>query len=173
MPHINYYHDFTVTAFIVNAGRVLLVNHPRYNKWIPVGGHIEHDEDPEAALFREIKEETGLRDICVLSSRPDVESEGTKFLLAPNYMDVHEANPPHKHISLTYFVIAEDDKFTLSDEHDDMKWFTLNELQNPKYSLSNSVIFYATQAISTADGSLYHVEAKHRRSDIYFSADDE
>lgn len=60
MPHIHDKYDFVITVFIVYKDKVLLVHHPRYDKWIPMGGHIELDEDPEQALFREIKEETGL-----------------------------------------------------------------------------------------------------------------
>lgn len=148
MPHIHELYDYTITAFIVNNSRqVLLVNHPRYNKWIPVGGHIELDEDPEQALFREVKEETGL-DIEVLSDRPRITSPGTKFLITPHYIDVHEANPPHKHISFTYFVKTESDKFILSDEHDDMRWFTLAELEDETYALSEAIKFYAREAIT-------------------------
>ncbi len=148
MPHLNYAFDYTITAFIVNNSKqVLLVNHPRYNKWIPVGGHIELNEDPEEALYREIREETGLKIDEVLSEKPAVNSPGTKFLITPNYIDVHDANPPHKHISFTYFVKTNEDVFTLSDEHDDMKWFTLEELEVEQYNLSPAVKFYATEAI--------------------------
>ena len=147
MPHIHELYDYTITAFIVNCSKqVLLVNHPRYNKWIPVGGHIELDEDPEQALFREVKEETGL-DIEVLSTRPKFTSPESKFLITPNYVDVHEANPPHKHISFTYFVKTKRDDFALSDEHDDMRWFTLVELEDKRYALTPSVQFYASEAI--------------------------
>jgi ADP-ribose pyrophosphatase YjhB (NUDIX family) len=52
MPHIHELYDFVVTVFIVHKDKVLLVHHPRYGKWIPMGGHIELDEDPEEALFR-------------------------------------------------------------------------------------------------------------------------
>lgn len=150
MPHIHEKFDFTVTAFIVYDGSVLLVNHPRYQKWIPVGGHIELDEDPEEALYREIVEETGLQDIEVLSERPPVTSPETKFLLTPNYIDVHEANPPHKHISLTYFVKAGNNQHVLSDEHTDMRWFSVDDLQDPQYQLTPSVQFYGAQAIAKA-----------------------
>jgi ADP-ribose pyrophosphatase YjhB (NUDIX family) len=96
MPHIHDLYDFTITVFIVYDNHVLLVNHPKYNKWIPMGGHIELDEDVEEALFREIKEETGL-DVEILSNKPSIDSPETKFLLTPNYLDVHQANPPHYH----------------------------------------------------------------------------
>jgi ADP-ribose pyrophosphatase YjhB (NUDIX family) len=149
MPHINELYDFTITVFIVHEDKVLLVNHPRYDKWIPIGGHIEFDEDPETALFREIKEETGL-DVVIISQRPNFDSPGTKALLTPNFMDVHEANPPHKHISLTYFAISKDDNFVLSEEHDGMKWFTRSELDEEQYKLSSAVRFYAEEAVVLA-----------------------
>ena len=153
MPHIHELYDFTITVFIVNKeGKVLLVNHPKYNMWIPMGGHIELDEDPDQALFREIKEETGL-DVEILSERPDIKSENTKFLLTPNYMDVHSANPPHKHISLTYFALATHDAFVKSEEHTDMRWFSVGELQDKQYDLSESVKFYCKEAIRLAKRS--------------------
>lgn len=149
MPHIHEKFDFTITAFIVFEGKVLLVNHPRYNKWIPVGGHIELDEDPEEALFREIAEETGL-EVEILSERPTVTSPGTKFLITPNYVDVHEANAPHKHISFTYFAKAKHNEHVMSDEHSDMKWLSKADLDDPQYELSPSVKFYAGRALEKA-----------------------
>ena len=146
MPHIHEKYDFTITVFIVHEGKVLLVNHPRYNKWIPMGGHIELDENPEEALFREIQEETGL-DVEILSERPRVESPGTKFLLTPSYVDVHEANLPHKHISFTYFAKAKNKNHILSAEHDAIKWFSAEELEDPQYNLTPSAKFYAKEAI--------------------------
>lgn len=148
MPHIHELYDYTVAAFIVSpdGNHVLLVNHPRYSKWIPVGGHIELDEDPEDALYREIQEEAGL-EVEPVAGKPDVESPGTKFLPAPHYLDVHEANPPHKHISFTYFVRAKSEDFTLSSEHDEMKWFTAEELDDKKYNLSAEVKFLVTEAL--------------------------
>lgn len=156
MPHINYLYDYTITAFIVSPDhKVLLVEHPRYGKWIPVGGHIELNEDPEEALYREIKEETGFKNIEVMSDKPTVHSEGTKYILTPNYVDVHEANSPHKHISFTYFLKAMDRDYRLSDEHTDMRWFDESELEDKKYNLSNSVKFYSKSAISKAKSTTW------------------
>lgn len=150
MPHINDLYDFTIAAYIVNNdGEVLFVNHPRYNKWLPIGGHIELDEDPEQALYREIKEESGL-EVTILASKPEFESAGTKFILTPNYVDVHEANLPHRHIAFTYFAKAISNDFTKSDEHDDMTWLSAVELTDDKYDLSTSIIFYAQEAIKLA-----------------------
>jgi 8-oxo-dGTP pyrophosphatase MutT (NUDIX family) len=149
MPHIHEKYDFVITVFIVYKDRVLLVHHPRYDMWIPMGGHIEIDEDPEQAMFREIEEETGL-EVEILSSKPDIEQNDTKFVYAPRFIDVHEANSPHKHIALVYFAKAKSDKYVLSDEHSEINWLSLKDLDKPEYALSKSVQFYCKEAIKAA-----------------------
>ena len=47
MAHIHEKIDFTVAIFVVHEGKVLLIHHRNLNKWLPLGGHIELDEDPE------------------------------------------------------------------------------------------------------------------------------
>lgn len=154
MPHIHQLYDFTITAFIVNDdGEVLFVNHPRYNKWLPIGGHIELDEDPEQALYREIKEESGL-EVTILASKPEFDSPGTKSILTPNYVDVHEANLPHRHISFTYFALAKTKNFTQSNEHSDIKWVSGDKLTDTRYNLSPSIIFYSLEAIKLSKKAL-------------------
>src|SRR5687767_9813032 len=56
MAHIHEKIDFTVAVFIVQDARVLLVHHRKLNKWLPIGGHIELEEDPEQAALREAQE---------------------------------------------------------------------------------------------------------------------
>ena len=45
---------------------------------------------------------------------------------------------------------TDSDNFRISDEHTDMRWFDSNELDDEKYDLSPSVIFYAKESISKA-----------------------
>ncbi len=149
MPHIHDEYDFVITVFIVYNDKVLLVNHPRYSKWIPMGGHIELNEDPEEALFREVKEETGL-EVEILSSKPSIQQDDTKFVYPPRYIDVHEANSPHKHIALVYFASAKSDNHILSAEHSEIRWLSLGDLDKPEFALSKSVKFYCREAISAA-----------------------
>jgi 8-oxo-dGTP pyrophosphatase MutT (NUDIX family) len=52
---------FLTTAFIFHKDKLLLVFHRKLQKWMHVGGHVEEDEYFDDALFREIKEETGLK----------------------------------------------------------------------------------------------------------------
>ncbi len=149
MPHIHELYDFTVGVFIVYGDKVLLVYHPRYSKWLSPGGHIELNEDPEEALFREIQEETGL-DVEILSIKPTASAPGTKHIWQPNYVDVHDAKLPHKHINFIYFAKSKNSAATLSDEHTKLRWFKIQDLRNKKYGLPPVMIFYAEQALRTA-----------------------
>lgn len=150
MPHIHKLYDFVITVFIVHDNKVLLVHHPKYNKWIPMGGHIELDEDVESALFREVKEETGL-DVEILATKPGLQTTDTKFLFTPSYMDVHEANAPHKHIALVYFARAKSNQHVLSSEHKDIHWLSEEDVEKPEYALTPSVQFYCREAIKAAE----------------------
>lgn len=69
MAHIHEKIDFTVAIFIVQNAKVLLILHRKLNKWLPVGGHIELDEDPEVAALREAKEESGF-EVELVGERP-------------------------------------------------------------------------------------------------------
>lgn len=146
MPHIHHLYDFTITAFITYQDKVLFVHHPRYGKWIAPGGHIELNEDPEQALIREIEEETGLK-TEIISTKPSIPGSSRKLLPTPEFMDVHEANAPHQHISFVYFAKALSDSFVLSDEHLAMKWFSQDDLASIEYNLDPVDVFYAKKAL--------------------------
>jgi len=154
MPHIHELIDFVVTVFIVSPDtqKVLLAEHPRYNKWLPIGGHIELEDDADTTLLKEVKEECGL-EIEVLSDKPDFTEPGVKPLWTPAYVEIHEANPPHKHHAFIYFAVAHSESFTKSAEHTSLKWFTLEELRDPAYKLSPGIIFYAEKALEKAKHS--------------------
>ncbi len=149
MPHINKIYDFTVSVFIVFEAKVLLVHHPKYDKWIPMGGHIELDETPDEALFREIKEETAL-EVEILSTKPSFTTEETNFTHTPQYVDIHLAGNDHKHIAMVYFAKAKSNKHRSSKEHLAIHWLTENDLDNQKYKLSRSVKFYCKEALKVA-----------------------
>jgi ADP-ribose pyrophosphatase YjhB (NUDIX family) len=151
MPHINELIDFTVSAFIGHNNKVLLVFHKKLKRWLPVGGHIELDEDPEQALFREISEECGLQ-VEILASKPEFKDKGRKALLTPNYLDIHDISETHKHVGLTYFAKAKSNEAKLApEEHDDIKWFSEADLDNPEFAITDDIKFYALEALRPFD----------------------
>ncbi|MFA5052162.1 MAG: NUDIX domain-containing protein [Patescibacteria group bacterium] len=147
MPHIHDLIDFTVVAYIVYGEKVLMIHHKKLSKWLPIGGHIELDEDPDEALFREVKEECGL-EVEVSGKKSPYHILGKKYLFPPEYMDIHQINENHRHISMVYFAKANSDKFVLAaKEHHAIRWFTDQELDDPQYAIDPDLRFYAREAL--------------------------
>lgn len=150
MPHIHDLFDFVVSVFIVHKERVLLVHHKRYDEWLPIGGHVELDEDPAQALHREIREECGLR-VTILAETPRIAHRGVKPLPTPAYMDVHRISREHKHIAFVYFAVAASDRVKLHErEHHEYRWVSRSELGTAKLSLTRSIRFYCLRALEAA-----------------------
>lgn len=81
--------------------------------WDIPGGRIEPDEPLHDALVREVKEETGLN------------LEAT-----PNLVTAQDIFVPHKDlhvVRLTYIAEQAVEAITLSDEHQEIVWLTLDE----------------------------------------------
>lgn len=62
---------YICSGYLVENGKVLLVHHNRFDKWVPPGGHIEPGESFAGTAAREFKEETGLL-VEAISSQPAI-----------------------------------------------------------------------------------------------------
>jgi|SRR3989344_1954631 len=155
MGHIHKDIDLTVSIYIVNDGKVLLVLHKKLKNWLPVGGHVELHEDAEEALRREIVEECGLEVELMNPSTPEVPGiTDMKFLPVPDGFDIHGVGGGHRHMNLVYFGTSSNNKFTLDErEHNSIRWFTIEELDDPAWDIWPSIKFYAKQAINKATGT--------------------
>lgn len=147
MAHIHELIDFTVAIFIVHEGRVLLIHHRKLDKWLPLGGHIELEEDPEIAALREAKEESGL-DVELLGERPPTTEPGTRALIAPRFLDIHRISATHEHIGMIYWARPRSGEVTLAPaEHHDIRWCSAADLETLQPAMSNAVKWYCRKAI--------------------------
>ena len=150
MPHIHRLYDWVVSVFIVRRGRVLLCHHKKYREWLPVGGHVDLDEDPEQALFKEIREECGLK-VRILADKPAIAHAGVKPVYTPSYVDVHRIKGVHKHIALIYFGTSHSGRVRLEKrEFKEYRWLSFPELRDPKLRLTRSIRFYCRKALAAA-----------------------
>ncbi len=151
----------TVNALITYKDKVLLVFHKDYQTWFPPGGHVEKDEDPESAVYREIFEETGLtkNELIPITNNFEVDADedifsdmGGRILLSPLYSDIHTIGPNREHVGLRFFFQSKKEDIVSSDtDITEIKWFSKVDLNNPKYNLRKHVRFYGTKAIELSE----------------------
>ncbi len=147
MAHIHEKIDFTVAIFVVHERRVLLIHHRKLDRWLPLGGHIELDEDPEHAALREAREESGF-DVELLGERPPTSEPGVRALIAPRYLDIHRITDAHEHIGMIYFARPKSGQITLAPaEHHDIRWCTSAELDELKPAMTEGVKWYCRAAL--------------------------
>lgn len=147
MAHLHEKIDFTVAIFVVEHGKVLMILHRNLGKWLPLGGHIELDEEPECAAVREAREESGL-EVELIGERPPTSGPGVRALIAPRFMDIHRINDTHEHIGLIYFARPRGGDVRLAEEeHHDIRWCTSEELDQLTPALSSSVKWYCLKAL--------------------------
>lgn len=114
----------TASAWVVNhdRSRVLMVYHNIYHSWSWLGGHADGDHDLLAVAVREVREESGIRNVTPVSD--DI------FSLEILTVDGHEKRgeyvSSHLHLNVTYLLEADDTEFlcTKPDENSGVSWFT-------------------------------------------------
>ena len=149
MPHIHEKIDFTAETFIVHKNKVLLRKHDKLKIWMSVGGHIELDEDPVEAALREVKEEVGL-DVTLYQKNKLIEhNDGTLEILLPEHILRNRINETHEHITLVYYAKSKTNqlKLSLSEKTEECKWFTTEEIDNPKFGIKQNIKSYAKEAL--------------------------
>ena len=173
MAHIHDRIDFTVAVFVVHDGRILLIHHRQLDKWLPLGGHVELDEDPEQAALRESKEESGL-DVELLGERPPTTSPGTRALIAPRFLDIHRINQTHEHIGMIYWARPKAGSARCADrtprrgvptkphelrlaknEHHDIRWCAAAELDSLQPPMDDAVKWYCRKAIKEIGAPIF------------------
>jgi NAD+ diphosphatase len=103
--------DPVVIMLVEHGNRLLLGRSPGWpdRMYSALAGFVEPGETPEAAVAREVFEETGIR------------TTGTRYIAAQPW-------PFPNSLMLGYTARAVDDRITLDDELDDARWVTREQL---------------------------------------------
>jgi 8-oxo-dGTP pyrophosphatase MutT (NUDIX family) len=155
MTHLHEKIDFTASVYIVHDRKVLLRKHEKYGLWLPPGGHIELDEDPNEAAVREAKEEVGLDVVLWEGNKKFHSVEKNPFgfqqdLIPPVALNRHDLPNRHEHIDFTYIASAQTDKVTPESADDEWLWLSRDELEQgfaESVELMPHVKFYALYAL--------------------------
>lgn len=120
------YH-FTASSWITNYDRtkILMIHHNLYQSWAWTGGHSDGNKNLLEVAIKEAKEETGLRNIHVLSDKI--------FSLEILSVNTHRKNgvhiPKHLHFNITYLLEADDSEVLVhkKDENSAVAWFSKDD----------------------------------------------
>lgn len=114
---------FTAGGLVVNAdgSRLLLHHHRKLDRWLQFGGHCDGDPDVHRVARREALEESGIQGLILASERP--------FDLDIHEIPAHASDPLHYHYDVRFMFIAPESATpVLSEESNDLRWFTPGEL---------------------------------------------
>lgn len=117
----------TASAWILNQdhNKVLMVYHNLYDSWAWLGGHADGESDLLKVCIKEVKEESHIKDIKVLTR--DIFS--LEILTVDGHIKKGEYVSSHLHLNVTYLLEANDQQ-TLSikeDENSNIGWFLLDD----------------------------------------------
>lgn len=118
----------TGSSFILNPARdkALMIYHNIYKAWSWTGGHADGDTDMLEVAIKEAKEETGLRNIRIIT--PELIALDAIPVVA--HIKKGEFVSAHLHLSLAYLLEADEEE-ALSikpDENSGVRWLTFNEI---------------------------------------------
>ncbi|MCB1107543.1 MAG: NUDIX domain-containing protein [Chlamydiia bacterium] len=136
---------FTVSVYIIHGEKVLLLFHPKLQKWLPPGGHLEENESPPEGARREVLEETSLEISFVQQenlwvSRWNAHSFERPYMCLIAKMPEHKGEPAHEHLDLIYLATPIGNPTPTSS--DPIRYFSLEEVNALKGDVD---IFVETQ----------------------------
>lgn len=136
----NEFGHFTASSWAVNKEKtkVLMIYHNIYKSWAWTGGHADGETDLLGTAIRELKEETGIKNVKILDN--DIFS--LEILCVNGHVKRGKYVSSHVHLNLTY-LLEVDENETLKikkDENSGVKWIKLEDIEkesNEKWIIEN------------------------------------
>lgn len=164
MPHIHTkpgQHDLTTTAFIIRIDSTepqgLVHVHKKLGILLPVGGHVELNETPWAAVLHEIREESGydIDQLRILQPTERIQRmDGVKHHPVPLFLQTHEfkKDEGHFHVDVGFLFLARESPLHQPSEGESSQllWLTNSEIQARKSDMPPDVAQIFDFAFTTA-----------------------
>ena len=126
----NEFGHFTASSWAVNKQKtkVLMIYHNIYKSWAWTGGHADGETDLLNTAIRELKEETGIKNVKILDN--DIFS--LENIHVQGHIKKGKYISPHIHLNLTYLLeVDENEKLQIKeDENSGVKWVNIEEIEN-------------------------------------------
>ena len=136
----NEFGHFTASAWVVNKERtkVLMIYHNIYKSWAWTGGHADGENNLLETAIRELKEETGVKNVKVL----DNNIFSLEIICVNGHVKRGKYVSSHVHLNLTYlFEVDENEILRIKlDENSGVKWINIENVEkvsNEKWMIEN------------------------------------
>ena len=153
--------------------RVLLTHHRKLNLWLQLGGHADGNANIAEVAYREGIEESGLAKLKFVDIANLLGISAPADLM-PLDIDFHKipqrkTEPEHIHYDIRYLLCAEDpESIVISDESNQLKWFTFAEAfaitEEPSMHRQFKKTLWLKAVIETSD----HLSLDNIYSDLTF-----
>lgn len=118
----------SASAWVVNEGRdkVLMAYHNIYRSWAWLGGHADGEENLLAVAMREVREESGVKNVRPVSEEI--------FSIEALDVEGHEKHgkyvSSHLHLNVTYLLEASEEQALSAkpDENSAVAWFSFDDM---------------------------------------------
>lgn len=142
--------EFVTSAYLVKENKVCLINHIDLKLWLPPGGHLIAEPEPEKyihtedtykavfketlheATLREVREETGWNSEIVDDRKLYSEDGKVYQIPSPRFVQYElireEGRPEHVHVNFVYFCRPTSYAEKPSGDEGQIEWFGLHDL---------------------------------------------
>ena len=123
----NEFGHFTASSWVLNKDKtkVLMIYHNIYKSWAWTGGHSDGDSNLLNVAIREVKEETGVKDVKPISD--DIFS--LEIICVNGHVKRGKYVSSHVHLNVTYLLEADEDEELKikEDENSGVRWVDIDK----------------------------------------------
>lgn len=125
----NEFGHFTASSWVVNKEKtkVLMIYHNIYKSWAWTGGHADGETNLLNTAIRELKEETGVKNVKVLNK--DIFS--LEIICVNGHIKRGKYVSSHVHLNLTYLLEVDESEVLKikEDENSGVKWVNIEDVE--------------------------------------------
>ncbi len=124
----NEFAHFTASIWAVNPQKtkILMCYHNIYQSWAWTGGHSDGEADLLKVAIKELKEETGVKNIKILKQEPF----SLEVLTVNGHIKRGKYVSSHIHLNLTYLIEIDENEelHNKEDENSNVKWIPIEQI---------------------------------------------